>query len=149
MKLCWQKQVWRLIHDRESLFYRVFKAKYFPNCSIFEAKSTSESFAWKSILWSRNLISSGARWRVGDGETIWVFQDAWLVNTTNGKITTHKSVLLPDAIVSSLINQALGWWNIHLIDRCFYTPQGCSHQSSAPLLYPTRGSFDLALGKIR
>ena len=67
------KQVWRLIHDRESLFYRVFKAKYFPNCSIFEAKSTFESSAWKSILWSRNLIRRGARWRVGDGETIRVF----------------------------------------------------------------------------
>ena len=79
------KQVWRLIHDRESLFYRDFKAKYFPNCSIFEAKSTSKSFAWKSILWSRNLINRGARWRVGDGETIRVFQDVWLVNTTDGK----------------------------------------------------------------
>ena len=67
------KQVWRLIHDRESLFYRVFMVKYFPNCSIFEAKSTSESSAWKSILWSRNLIRRGVRWRVGDGETIRVF----------------------------------------------------------------------------
>ena len=102
------KQVWRLIHDRESLFYRVFKAKYFPNCSVFEAKLTSGSFAWKGILWLRNLISRGARWRVGDCETIRVFQDSWLVNTTDGKIATHKSVLLPEAIVSSLINQALG-----------------------------------------
>ena len=67
------KQVWRLIHDRESLFYRVFKAKYFLNCSIFEVKLTFGSFAWKGILWLRNLISREARWRVGDCETIRVF----------------------------------------------------------------------------
>ena len=35
------KQVWKLIQDKESLFYRVFKAKYFPNGSIFEANSSS------------------------------------------------------------------------------------------------------------
>ena len=50
------KQVWRLLHDTDSLFYKVFKMKYFPNCSLFEAKSSSSSFAWKSILWVRHLI---------------------------------------------------------------------------------------------
>ena len=67
------KQVWRLIHDKESLFYRVFKAKYFPNNSIFEAKSSSRSFAWKSILWFRDLIERGSFWRIGSGESVQIY----------------------------------------------------------------------------
>ena len=67
------KQVWRLIHDKESLFYRVFKAKYFPNNSIFEAKSSSGSFTWKSILWFRDLIERGSFWRIGSGESVQIY----------------------------------------------------------------------------
>ena len=55
------KHVWGLIHDMFSLFHKVFKANYFPNCSVFEAKSASGSFAWKSILHSKNLIERNGR----------------------------------------------------------------------------------------
>jgi len=44
------KQIWRLIHNKNSLFYHEFKSKYFPNGTIFDAKKSSGSFAWKSIL---------------------------------------------------------------------------------------------------
>ena len=64
------KHVWRLIHNTDSLFYKVFKAKYFPNCSVFEAKLASGSFAWKSILHSKNLIERNGHWRMGDGKKI-------------------------------------------------------------------------------
>lgn len=68
MRLCWLiKQVWRLIHDIDSIFYKVFKAKYFHRCSLFEAKVSFGSFAWKSILHSRKVVSLGAKWRIRDG----------------------------------------------------------------------------------
>ena len=43
------KQVWRLVHDKHSLFYKVFKAKYFPHKSISKATISSGSFACKAF----------------------------------------------------------------------------------------------------
>ena len=41
------KQVWRLIHDTSSLFYHVFKAKFFPHGSILDCPTTTRGFyAW-------------------------------------------------------------------------------------------------------
>lgn len=115
------KQLWRLLHDRESLFYRVFKAKYFPNTSIFEAKSSSGSFAWKSILWSRDLIERGSSWKVGNGDSVRIYKDAWLPSP-DGRIKSPVFHLAPESSVKFLIDPDTGWWNINLIDWCFHPP---------------------------
>ena len=69
------KQVWRLLHNRSSLFYKVFKALFFFfklfNYGGHEFKGGS--YAWRSIL-GRNVIQRGARWRVGDGKSINIWQ---------------------------------------------------------------------------
>ena len=56
------KQAWRLLHNKSSLFYKVFKARFFPNCSIIEAQdSRSASYAWRSILKGRDVLQRGAK----------------------------------------------------------------------------------------
>ena len=65
------KQAWQLLDNKSPLFYKVFKARFYPNSSIMEAAdSRLGSYAWKSILRGRDIIKKGAIWRIGSGEKI-------------------------------------------------------------------------------
>ena len=45
------KQAWWLLMETHSLFYRVYKARYFPSCTFMDAKlGTNPSFVWRSLL---------------------------------------------------------------------------------------------------
>ena len=88
------KQVWRLLKDQSSLFYRVFKAKYFPKGSILEASAAKGSYAWQSILKARKVISMGMRWRIGDGKSIDIYKDNWLPGKGSARVVSpHTSGL--------------------------------------------------------
>ncbi|XP_065630904.1 uncharacterized mitochondrial protein AtMg00310-like [Quercus suber] len=113
------KQVWRLINDKNSLFYHVFKSKYFPNGTIFYAKQSYGSYAWKSILKSRKGISMGAKWRVGDGLSISIFKDKWLPNALGGRVIGAVQGVDKSMMVANLIDARLGCWKNHLTDSCF------------------------------
>lgn len=45
------KQGWRLQTHLDFLFYKVFKAKYFPECNFVQASlGRNPSYAWRSIM---------------------------------------------------------------------------------------------------
>ena len=111
------KQVWRLLHDQSSLFFRVFKAKYFLHGTVFEAKKSSGSYAWQSILKARLVIEAGSMWRVGDGSTIRVYWDKWLLGNFPSKINSPQKSAPGDVHVASLIDQDTKQWDCAKIDH--------------------------------
>ena len=114
------KQVWRLIHDTSSLFYRVFKAKFFPHGSILDCPTTTRgSYAWQSILKAREVISRGAVWRVGNGENINIWRDRWLLEDHHRRIITPGPNLLVLSTVNELIIEPQMVWDHSLIDNLF------------------------------
>ena len=113
------KQVWRLMGCEDTLFHRFFKAKFFPNGSILDAKAGNGSFAWKSILKGREVISKGMRWRVGSGSEIRIFQDNWLPDPYLSRVLSPPDFLSIDARVSVLLDDVSRSWLQETIDNLF------------------------------
>ena len=88
------KQAWRLLYNKDSLFYRVFKSKFFPNCTIMEAPAlATSSYAWKSVLKRRDVLRKSLRWRVGIGDAISLWSNLWLPATAHLK---NLSPIVPE-----------------------------------------------------
>ena len=111
------KKTWWLLHDKTSLFYRVFKSKFFPNCTIMEvAIPSSASYAWQSILRGREVIQRGAIWRIGDGKTAAIWGDRWLPVKHSPRIVSPWVEALLEAKVCNLIELDQNCWNSEVID---------------------------------
>ena len=114
------KLAWRLLHDDNSLFYKVFKARFFPRSSILDAEDSSSAFyAWKSILKGREVIRKGALRRVGDGKQIKIWGDNWLPLQSLAKITTPVLFGQENSNVEVLINPVTRRWRDEVIDHVF------------------------------
>ena len=65
------KQGWRLINTRNSLVYKILKAKYFSKVSLLESKLVhNPSLSWRSIWNALEMLKKGVRWRVGNERNI-------------------------------------------------------------------------------
>uniref|UniRef100_A0A2N9FDG6 Reverse transcriptase zinc-binding domain-containing protein n=1 Tax=Fagus sylvatica TaxID=28930 RepID=A0A2N9FDG6_FAGSY len=118
-KICW---VWRLQHEKHSLFYKVFQAKFFLTSTILDAKENSwGSYAWRSILWARKVICSGLWWRIGDGSQVKIWGDKWLTDPHLPKLISPCPTQLVDCNVSRIIDSITKSWNIDEI-KSFLLP---------------------------
>lgn len=131
------KQIWRLMSNQDSLFYRFFKEKLFPNRSILDAKENKGSYAWKSILNRCHVIRRGTKWRIGAGSSVSIYQDNQLLGPRHGRIISPISELTSEFIVSVLINQESCCWREAEIDRLFL-PTEASTIKAIPFSFSSR-----------
>uniref|UniRef100_A0A2N9FGA8 Reverse transcriptase zinc-binding domain-containing protein n=1 Tax=Fagus sylvatica TaxID=28930 RepID=A0A2N9FGA8_FAGSY len=109
------KQGWHLLTQPQSLFYRVFKEKYFPHHSFIHAQLGSHpSFFWSSVMAAQPLILDGLRWKVGNGRTINIWTDPWLPTNPIRRANT-----VGFDTVDQLIDPDFRSWNLQLLEQLF------------------------------
>ena len=105
------KQVWRLLHNKDSLFYKVFKVRYFPKCTILEEGVKEKgSYAWQSILQARKVVRLGSKWRIGDGKLVQTRGDSWLLNLHSSRVISPQKNFPTNSWVYALIDEDNRCW---------------------------------------
>uniref|UniRef100_A0A1S3Y3T8 RNase H type-1 domain-containing protein n=1 Tax=Nicotiana tabacum TaxID=4097 RepID=A0A1S3Y3T8_TOBAC len=113
-----QIEKWEILCDSKSrggLGFRDLKAF---NMALL-AKQARRSWIWRSILWGRDLLVTGLRWRISDGKNINVWPNPWIPRK-NG--FTPKSIQMQnnlDLKVVDLIDEDTHTWKLHKISTTF------------------------------
>lgn len=112
------KQCWRIVNDPSSLLAVVIKGRYFPREDFFSASiGSNPSFIWRSLLWGRELLRKGLRWKVGNGSSIPIYGTNWLPRDSNMKICSYRA--WPGLNFVSDLMTASGQWNENLLHHIF------------------------------
>ena len=116
------KQAWRILSSLSSLLGRFLKSRYFPNKSFLSAPLGSRpSYAWRSILYGRELLVKGLRHMVGDGCSLSVWSSPWLVDGDRMRIPLMKNILVDlNLRVCDLLLPNSHNWNISALEDNFY-----------------------------
>lgn len=113
------KQAWRLLNDPSSLLARVFKGRYYAKTNFLEAgKGYRPSYAWRSILFGRELLMQGLVKSIGKGSTTLVWQDKWIFDECPRRAVNKQIFMNFNLKVSELFDSS-GKWNMELLSELF------------------------------
>ncbi|XP_055960512.1 uncharacterized protein LOC126670817 [Mercurialis annua] len=112
------KQGWRLINEKNTLLYQIYRGKYFRSTDFIHASIGGRpSWAWRGLLVGRDAIVLGLRWRVGTGGMISIRDDPWLPTEFPFKPCILQNAPAEVQRVSTLILSARGEWNVELVKK--------------------------------
>jgi ribonuclease HI len=114
------KQCWNFLTKPNTLVAKVYKARYFPNSSIFNSSlGHNPSYAWRSIWNSRHVIRNGCRWNIGDGTRINVVNDPWLKKDDGKWVQSPQQQEVASLCVNQLLCSNEKVWDNNKIHSIF------------------------------
>ncbi|KAA3465127.1 Ribonuclease H-like superfamily protein [Gossypium australe] len=108
------KQRWKIIMQPNCLFARVINRSDFMQAEL----GAYPSVTWRSIWGARRILEEGIGWRVGNGEGINIWNDAWIPGPGNGRVQC-QSIGTRFTIVADLIDKDTSTWKHNIIRSLF------------------------------
>lgn len=97
----------------------MFKAKYFTKTTFKEAQlGRRPSYVWRSLLVDKDVIVKGARWVVGNGESVNIWKDRWIPIPDSFKVVSRRTPLESE-MVACLIDKETRSWDIDKVKGAF------------------------------
>jgi len=114
------KQASRLHTDSDSLLSQILKSRYYMNSDFLSAtKGTRPSYAWQSILYGRELLVSGLKKIIGNGENTYVWMDNWIFDDKPRRPESLQIMVDIQLKVSQLIDPFSRNWNLNMLRDLF------------------------------
>lgn len=107
----------------DSLCAQVLRSRYYPNGSFMDASMGSRpSYAWRSILFGRQLLVKGLRRTIGYGRETYVWLNKLLFRDTPLAPLRKQILFDVDLKVSDIINPQSKSWDRGNGRRIFFPP---------------------------
>lgn len=116
------KQAWKLLTTPESLLSRFIKSRYYQQGDFLSASQGDRpSYAWRSLLFGRELLVKGILRKVGNGKNTSVWTDRWIDDPVEGLRAPWVNNISFDVnlMVNDLIDFSSRNWNFQTLSEIF------------------------------
>ena len=77
------------------------------------------SYAWRSILSARSVLKMGMWWHIGDGHSVRIMEDSWLLFSFSNTPLSVRNIVDKNERVSILINVVIHSWDVDIVQALF------------------------------
>lgn len=113
------KQAWKLLSDPQSLLAQVYKGWYYANKEFLECgKGYRPSYAWRSIIFGRELLIKGLTKSIGNGRSTLVWGDKWIMDGVPPRPVNRQTFIDINLKVETLLDDT-GNWNVEMLTELF------------------------------